>query len=89
MTLATLVFIAVPLKHVGGWACGVRVLGPIHGLAFVAYTWTLLQAVGAGGWTKCEISRAAIAALVPLGGFLNWRWLTRKVQAEQRGSLPS
>jgi integral membrane protein len=44
-TLLLLLGIAVPLKHIFGWDMGVRVMGPIHGLAFVSYTWLVINAV--------------------------------------------
>ncbi len=34
MTLIGLLLVAVPLKHFFGWPLGVRILGPLHGLAF-------------------------------------------------------
>jgi integral membrane protein len=83
-TLSVLVFVAVPLKHIGGWDIGVRVLGPLHGLAFVAYLWNVWQAGAGGRWRGVELARLVACACVPLGGFLNWPWLVRKTRARVR-----
>ncbi|GJD52750.1 hypothetical protein OPKNFCMD_5517 [Methylobacterium crusticola] len=77
-TLLLLVGVAVPLKHLGDWPLAVRVLGPLHGLAFVAYLWLVLQSVGAGLWTRGEAARLLLAAVVPFAGFLAARAVARR-----------
>ena len=77
-TLLLLVLVAVPLKHLAGLAVATRIMGPIHGLAFLAYIWMLIQLVSGGGWSRSEIIRLAIAAFVPFGGFVNARVLARR-----------
>jgi integral membrane protein len=83
-TLAVLVFVAVPLKHLGGWDVGVRVLGPLHGFAFVAYLWNVWQVGVRIPWRGADLARLVVAACVPLGGFVNWPWLVRKTRARVR-----
>ena len=83
-TLAVLVFVAVPLKHLAGLDLGVRVLGPLHGFAFVAYLWNVWQASLGGRWRRAELVRLVACAIVPLGGFLNWPWLIQKTRARVR-----
>ena len=51
LTLAVLVAVAVPLKHLAGWEQGVRYLGPVHGFAFLFYLWCVAQALSASNWT--------------------------------------
>ncbi len=82
-TLLLLVGLAVPLKHLGGWDIGVRAMGPVHGLAFLAYIWMAVQTIAGGGWSRAEIARLFIVAFVPFGGFFNLPFLFRKA-AEQR-----
>lgn len=77
-TLLLLVGLAVPLKHLGGWDTGVRVMGPVHGLAFVCYIWLAVQTVAGGGWSRRETIRLFLAAFVPLAGFFNLPFLNRK-----------
>ena len=74
-TLVALVGIAVPLKHVFHLAVAVRVMGPVHGLAYLAYIWTAFQTVSGGGWRPLEIARLFVVALVPFAGFANPRLL--------------
>jgi integral membrane protein len=79
-TLAVLVLGAVPLKYLGGWDLGVQILGPIHGLAFVAYLWNVWQIGACGCWRRAELARLVVCAFVPFGGFLNWPWLLRRTR---------
>jgi integral membrane protein len=83
-TLAVLVLVAVPLKHLGGWDLGVRVIGPLHGFAFASYLWNVWQTAAGGRWRAAEVVRLVVCALVPLGGFLNWPWLVRKTRSRVR-----
>ncbi len=87
-TLILLVLVAVPLKHLAGWEPGVRIMGPVHGMAFLAYAWTLIQTVsgGSGAWSRREIARLVIAAFVPFGAIANLRLLDRK-RADLRAQI--
>lgn len=78
-TLILLVGVAVPLKHLGDWPFAVRFLGPLHGFAFVAYVWLVLQSLGAGLLSRGEAFRLAAAAFVPVASFLTVPFLTRRI----------
>ena len=80
-TLILLVCVAVPLKHLAGFPMGVRVMGPVHGLAFLGYVWMAVQTSAGGGWSAAETIRLLVAAFVPFGGFLNLPLLARKAAA--------
>lgn len=69
-TLLLLVGVAVPLKHLSDWPLAVRILGPIHGFAFVAYFWVILQFLGAGILSRGVAARLALFALIPFAGYL-------------------
>lgn len=77
-TLVVLLFIAVPLKHVGGWTPGVQLMGPLHGLAFLAYVWLTIQTASAENLPRAEVLKLLVLALVPFGGFINSATLSRK-----------
>ena len=77
-TLVVLVCIAVPLKHLLGVAAAVKVMGPVHGLAFIFYIWKVIQTVSAGDWQGRDIARVVGVAFVPFAGFLNLPWLRRQ-----------
>lgn len=80
-TLLLLVGVAVPLKHLAGYPIATRVIGPVHGVAFVLYVWMLIQTVSIGGWSRAATVRMVLAALVPFGAFLNERALARRQSA--------
>lgn len=86
-TLVLLVCVAVPLKHVFGWPLASRIMGPVHGLTFLAYCWTALQTVSAGGWRRRDIARLFIVAFLPFAGFFNIPWLRRKTEEHGRRDL--
>jgi integral membrane protein len=81
-TLAVLVAVAVPLKHLAGWEVGVKAMGPLHGLAFLAYVWCVFQTVSVGGWTSREIARLVIVAFIPFAGFTTIGLIRRKAARE-------
>jgi integral membrane protein len=77
-TLAVLVFVAVPLKHVFGMPQLVSAMGPVHGLAFLFYIWMLIQSHFQLTWTGMEWLRMVAFAFIPLAGFVNERLLKRR-----------
>jgi integral membrane protein len=83
-TLVLLVCLAAPLKHIFGWPLGSRILGPVHGIAFLAYSWTALQTVAAGGWRGRDIARLFAVAFLPFAGYFNIAWLRGKTEVLQR-----
>ena len=80
-TLILLVGVAVPLKHLAGQPLAVTVMGPVHGLAFAAYIWTVLQTTAGGGWRRHEWLRLLATAFVPLAGYANLSLIRRKGSA--------
>ena len=80
-TLVLLVGVAVPLRHLAGKPLAVTVMGPVHGLAFAAYVWTVLQTVAGGNWRRREWLRLLVTAFVPLAGYANLPLIRRKAEA--------
>ena len=80
-TLVVLLLVAVPAKHLFGLPILVRLVGPLHGLAFLAYLWMLAATVSGGGWSRRETLRLALAAFVPFGAFANTGLLRRREAA--------
>ena len=80
-TLLALLFIAVPLKHLSDMPQVVSVVGPIHGIAFLAYLRFLIVAVAEGGWPRSDIIRTAIVSFIPLGTFYNDQYLKKMEQS--------
>jgi len=77
-TLLLLIGVAVPLKHLAGYPIATRVMGPVHGIAFVLYVWMLIQTVSIGGWSRGATARLVLAAFIPFGAFFNERALARR-----------
>src|SRR5687768_1234366 len=81
VSLLVLLFFAVPLKHLAGLPQVVSIIGPIHGLTFLFYLWTVIETVSGDTWTRAEISRLVLVAFIPFGGFANLGWLQRRMDA--------
>lgn len=75
-SLLVLVGVAVPLKHLFDLPVAVKVLGPLHGIAFLAYVVALIDALGTRGLTGRRAGVALLAAVIPGGGFLFARSLS-------------
>lgn len=78
VTLALLVGVAVPLKHLAGYPGVVSLLGPVHGMVFIFYLWMVVNTVSGDDWSRGEIARVLLAALVPGGAFFNADFMRRK-----------
>ena len=78
-TLLLLLAIAVPLKHLFDLPEAVRIIGPVHGLAFLAYMWTALQTISGSDWSRGDVVRVMVGAFVPFGAFFNSRLVNRKM----------
>jgi len=71
--LAVLVLVAVPLRHLAGVGMVSSIIGPVHGLAFLAYLWTVIGSVSGGGgagprspaWLPCHWCRSAALPVTP------------------------
>ena len=81
-TLLALLFVAVPMKHVFDQPALVGILGPLHGLAFVAYLVAVVDAVSGGGFTVRETIRLVLVSLMPFGPFVNDRFLAHRQFSE-------
>jgi len=73
-----LLFIAVPLKHLAGIGEPALILGPLHGVAFLAYGWLLSRLAIEQNWPHGRALRLVAIGLVPLGAFFALRSLSSK-----------
>lgn len=80
-TLILLSFVAVPLKHWGDTPIAVSVLGPIHGLVFVAYLVTLMQTAAECRWRARDVVLLVATSLLPFGSIIGSSLLRRRVGA--------
>lgn len=75
--------VATYVKRVGdGSEIGVQILGPIHGLLFVAYVIIALRLrVEEIGWTNKQTFWILVGAVLPFGGYVVDWWLVRRERA--------
>jgi len=64
-----LLFIAMPLKYLAGFAIAVKVVGMVHGILFMAFLVLLIQAYIEAKWPFKENIIFFIASLIPFGTF--------------------
>ena len=64
-----LLFIAMPLKYILGFALAVKIAGMIHGVLFIAFCLLLVQAWKDVKWDFKENIIFFIASLIPFGTF--------------------
>lgn len=78
VTLLTLLGVAVPLKHLAGLPQAVAVMGPVHGLAFLAYLWMTMNVAAGNNWKSSELTRVLGAAFVPFGFISTLRFIRKQ-----------
>jgi integral membrane protein len=69
--------VASVVKNTGGSETGVQILGPIHGLLFIAYVVIALNLRPQLGWTNKQTFWILVGAVLPFGGYVVDRWLAR------------
>ncbi|MEO1244147.1 MAG: DUF3817 domain-containing protein [Pseudomonadota bacterium] len=83
LTLLTLFCVAMPLKYIVGDPWLVSVVGPVHGLMFMVFLWFVVRSWAEGLINGMGALRLFVGALIPVGGFVNERWLRQ--QQTQKG----
>jgi integral membrane protein len=68
------------IKHTQDAAGGVQIMGPIHGMLFLAYVVVALSVRSQAGWTGRQTLGVLVGAVLPFGGFVVDRWLARTGQ---------
>ena len=69
LTLLLLIGLCVPLKYLAHWPLGVRLVGPVHGLVFLVYSWSLIES----DLPRAQRWRCWLGAFIP-GAFLSSRF---------------
>lgn len=73
--------VASVIKHSGHGAMGVTVLGPIHGLLFLAYVLLVMILREDARWDPRTTAWILIGAVLPFGGYVVDAWLLRREPA--------
>jgi len=74
--------VATYVKHQDGGELGVQILGPIHGLLFLAYVALVLVVRPQAGWSVATTLVVLASAVVPFGGYALELWLRRSEPAQ-------
>ncbi len=72
---------ATYVKYANDAPLGVDILGPIHGILFLAYVYIAVMIRGSLGWSHRTTLYVLFGAIVPFGGFVVDRWLARTTVA--------
>jgi integral membrane protein len=74
--------VASYVKRSDGGELGVQILGPIHGLLFIAYVIVALRLRQEEiGWTNAQTFWILVGAVLPFGGYVVDWWLVRRERA--------
>ena len=70
-----MLLVASVVKHTGGSDLGVQILGPIHGLLFIAYVLFTLEVRSLLAWNVRTTLTLLAAAVIPFAPYATERWL--------------
>jgi integral membrane protein len=76
-TTFLLLLVASYLTHTPDEPIGVDILGPIHGLLFIAYVVMALTLRDEQGWSAKTTLLILLGAVLPFGGYVVDRWLEK------------
>lgn len=74
-----LLFIAVPLKHLGDLAIATKIVGPIHGGLWMWFLYLQYEAAKEYSWNLKFNIFAFVMSVVPFGTV----WLNKKLQEQE------
>lgn len=77
-TTFLLLLISSVLKRTSDLDILVKILGPIHGILFIAYVVFALNLRPQEGWTNRQTAAILIGAVLPFGGYFVDGWLKRR-----------
>ncbi|HSS32019.1 MAG TPA: DUF3817 domain-containing protein [Solirubrobacterales bacterium] len=70
--------VAAVIKRTGGSETGVQILGPIHGLLFIAYVVNVFAIRTDLGWDGKTTFWVLVGAVIPFGGYVVDWWMLRQ-----------
>ena len=85
ISFLVLLGVAMPLKYLAGVALATRVVGLLHGLAFLAYAVVLIDLFSTRRWPQHRLWLGLLAGALPAGSFL----FARQLRRESTGGLAS
>jgi integral membrane protein len=85
--LLILVFVAVPLRYIGGEPLLVSIVGPIHGFLYMVYLVTAFDLAVRARWPFVRTVLVLLAGTVPVMSFVAERKATRWIH--ERDATPA
>ena len=73
-----MLLVATYVKYGHDEPAGVEILGPIHGLLFVAYVLLAFTIAPRAAWSSRTTILVILGAVLPFGGYVVDRWLRRQ-----------
>ncbi|WP_218138181.1 DUF3817 domain-containing protein [Thermoleophilum album] len=70
--------VATYVKYGHDEPVGVQILGPLHGLLFIAYVLLAFNLASRAGWATRTTGLVLVGAVLPFGGYVVDRWLARR-----------
>jgi len=81
--LLLLVFVAMPIKYIGGNPTPVRFVGVAHGWLYMVYLVTAFQLAYQLRWRPLKTVLVLLAGTVPFMSFVAERKVTHDIEADQ------
>lgn len=82
--LLALTFIAMPMKYLADEDGVIKVVAPIHGLAYMVYLGVCAWIALGAGWNLRRTALVAIAGTIPIYSFIAERGVSRDLAAQPR-----
>jgi integral membrane protein len=79
LSFLVLTMAAMPMKYIYGDPSWVKVVGQAHGLLWIVFVFTLIDAKSDKGWTIKQALIPFIASMLPFGPFL----VDRKIKEDR------
>ena len=79
LSFLVLTMAAMPMKYIYGDPSWVKVVGQAHGLLWIIFVFTLIDAKSEKGWTIKQALVPFIASMLPFGPFL----IDRKIKEDR------
>ena len=73
--------VATYVKYGHDEPVGVQILGPLHGLLFIAYVLLAFNLASRAGWGTRTTGLVLVGAVLPFGGYVVDRWLENRERA--------
>jgi integral membrane protein len=84
--LIVLVFVAVPLKYLGGQPTLSSIVSPVHGLLYMVYLAFAFDLYRRAGWPLSRMVAMVAAGLVPFLAFFVERKITHEVKTREEAA---